>query len=346
MSKPYLNFNKNNSIFKQLNIKKIILDFIYKNINFNKIIQLNINTNSNIYELINNSKFIIEPYINGLPCLCVIMKDHNNFYSCLVDKKNLKNDSGQIVLNDIDIFNFNIKFSNIKIYNGTILDGVYKYNDNKEEFFIVNDIYKLNGENLINDSIVNKFINFNSYIKYFSMDNFNIYINNFIAPYDYELNNISNNALISELNKPLDNSKTKININNIINGFKFMSYKTNKIYNIIINNSNQFIKLKSNDDKFIYNKQQVKEEKILVFLCKNCKDLYLRVPDSQHISEGKSIPYFICSIHNNKILTANKKDFQYIDCNITNDGIIPIQSSSADKPNFLSDLIEILDIDN
>lgn len=343
MSKPYLNFNKNNNIFKQLNIKQIILDFIYSNIKFDLINEYSLKTKNDIKTLINTDKLVIEPYLNGLPCLCIIMRHRNNFYSCLVEKQNLKPNPNDNIINNIDIFYFNINFSNIKIYNGTILDGIYKYNDNKEEFFIVNDIYKLNGDNLINDNIVNKFINFQSFINHFGMDKFNIYINNYISTYNYDFTNRDN--FIKQINNNiLDNSKSKIEIKNIINGYKFLSYKTGKIINYKLNNSNQFIKSTNKNDKFVYKNQKVIQEKILTFLCVNCKDLYLREPVDNNLVEGKikSVPYFICQINNNNVLLNKKIKSQLIDCKITNNGIIPYSSSYMEKPSFLSELIEII----
>lgn len=344
MSKPYLNFNRNNNIFKQLNIKQIILDFIYSNIDFNYINEFNLKKRNDIKILFDTDKFIVEPYLNGLPCLCIIMRHRNNFYSCLVDKQNLKQNPNENVVNNIDIFYFNINFSNIKIYNGTILDGIYKYTDNKEEFFIVNDIFKLNGDNLMNDDIVNKFINFKSYINHFSIDNFNIYINNYVSLCNCNLNN--REEFINKINNYiLDNSKNKINIKDIMNGYKFLSFKTGKIINYKLNNSNQLLKSNINNEKFIYNNQKVSQEKILTFLCVDCKDLYLREPVKNNLSEGKSksVPYFICKLINNNFLLKNKKKTQLIDCKITNKGIIPFQVSIMEKPSFLSELIEIIE---
>lgn len=348
MFKPYLNFNKNNNIFKQLNIKQIILDFIYSNVNLANIHQYDLNKKSDIYNLFNNCKYIIQPYLNGLPCLCIILRHRNNFYSCLVEKQNLKPNPNDNIINEIDMFHFNISFSNIKIYNGTILDGIYKYNDNKEEFFIVNDIYKLNGDNLINDNLINKFINFKSYINHFGVDNFHIYINNYISLYDYDFNTDINDLLHCLNKENIDNSKTSIDIKNIINGYKFLSYKTGKVINYKLNNSNQLFTINKNnicDEKFIYNNQKVKQEKILTFLCVDCKDLYLREPVKNDLNEGKikSVPYFICKIVDNNVLLKNKKKTQMIDCKITNVGIIPLQTSIMEKPSFLSELIEIIE---
>ena len=128
ISKPYLSFNKNNFIFKQLNVKQIIIDFMYNNIDFKKINECPLNQYT--LPLIDNLDFVVEPYINGIPCYCVIMKNKNNYYSCLVEKDGIVPDKNDLIINNVNIFNFEVKFSNLKIYNGTILEGVYKYQSN------------------------------------------------------------------------------------------------------------------------------------------------------------------------------------------------------------------------
>ena len=137
--------------------------------------------------MLDNTDYIVQPYINGIPCLCVIMKNKSNYYSCLVEKEGLTPDKKDLAINNVNIFNFDVKFSNLKIYNGTILDGVYKYESevNKktehEEFFIINDIYYLNGENMLNVSIINKFFNFKAYMNNFGMGKFNMFLNNYLT---------------------------------------------------------------------------------------------------------------------------------------------------------------------
>ena len=56
----------------------------------------------------------------------------------------------------------------------------------------------------------------------------------------------------------------------------------------------------------------------------------------------KSIPYFICDIPNNILLTKVKQKIQMFDCKITNNGIIPIEKSYNDKPIMLNELIDII----
>ena len=301
--KIHLNLNKNNYIFKQINIKQIIIKFIYDHVNFNVINSFKYHSVKDVnLTLFKDNNFVLQPYINGLDCLCVIIKHRTNYYSCLVEKQNLKPNIDDIVINDVDMFYFNTNFSNSRVYNGTILDGIYKYNildnknddtANKEEFFIVNDIYMLMGKQLIDNNLQNKIINFKSFSNHFSNNNFNIYLNNylFLNSLITDNNILDRKYIINYLiNTELNNNKTKINISNIVNGIRLLYYKDGNIFifNRILNNSNQLLKSnKTKTENFIYKNQKVKEEKILTFLCIDCKKMYLRHPTKYDFNEKK-----------------------------------------------------------
>jgi len=246
--------NKNlDYIFKKINIKNIVMDYIFSMLDF-KYIKEKYLTQQTINN-IDNINFVVEPIIKGIRCLALIFKNKNNYYSCLIEKKYLLNDKEQINLSEIKISNFDIKFSNIRIYNGTILDGVYIPNDNN---FIINDIYYIEGENLLNTPLKNKFIQFKSYLNNFQMGNFNIFINNFILLENF------NNETIKELEKTLQNKNKSYNINNLIIGYKFLSLRSNIILNYLVNNNNidEIKKNKyNNNNKNIIKKDNIKKDK-------------------------------------------------------------------------------------
>lgn len=348
ISEPYLSFNKNNFIFKQLNVKEIILNFIYKNIDMKKINEYVLNQST--LGLIDSMDYIVEPYINGIPCLCVIMRNKNNYYSCLVKKEGLTADKKDLIINNVKIFNFDVKFSNRRIYNGTILEGIYKYEseantkEGNEEFFIVNDVYYLNGENMINVKINNKFSNLNAYLNNFVMGKFNIFINNYLT---FENPDKIANMLDDVVIK---NSNMKLNIKQSVNGYRFYSSKTGKILNFCYSNNGQKINAKDidrfNDIKFTYAKQKVKEEgKVLTFFCVNDKELCLAEPIEYSTTEAKTKckPIKICDIEKNEIENMISSKYKYLDCRITNEGIIPFKYSLQKKPNKLSELVELLE---
>lgn len=239
--------------FKKINIKNIVMDYIFSMLDF-KYIKEKYLTQQTINN-INNINFVVEPIIKGIRCLALIFKNKNNYYSCLIEKKYLLNDKEQINLSEIKISNFDIKFSNIKIYNGTILDGVYIPNDNN---FIISDIYYIEGENLLNTPLKNKFIQFKSYLNNFQMGNFNIFINNFILLENF------NNETIKELEKTLQNKNKSFNIDNLIIGYKFLSLRSNIILNYFDNNNINEIKknkYNNNDNKNIIKKDNIKKDK-------------------------------------------------------------------------------------
>lgn len=344
VSKPYLSFNHNNTYFKQLNVKEIILDFIYNNVHFNMINKYSLDKTT--LGLIDSLDYIVEPIINGVECLCIIMKNKNNYYSCLVEKEGLTTNKKDICINNVNIFNFDIKFSNLKIYDGTIFDGVYKYksdynNCDIDEFFIVNDIYYLNGENMINTKMTNKFSIFKSYLDIFGMGKFNILINNYLTLDDPD-------KILTLSNYELKNKNMSIDIKQSINGYRFYSIKTGKILNMYNNNNGQKIVSSNikynNTTPFKYTKQKVKvNDKSLVFYHDNNK-LYLALPveKSKTVEKIKSVPIFICDIEKCDIDNLDINTNAYLECRITNEGIIPFKYSLLKTPNKLSDLIELL----
>ena len=309
----------------------------------------------NVKTRYDNVDLVVEPYINGIPCYCVIMKNKNNYYSCLVEKDGIVPDKKDLIINNVNIFNFEVKFSNLKIYNGTILEGVYKYQSNNanesknmsninEEFFIVNDIYYLNGENMINVSIINKFFNFGSYIRNFGMGKFNIFLNNYLTFEDPDkIENIIDNVVIKNKNMSLD-------LNYCINGYSFYSLKTGKILTYLLNKRSQkvyFDNIKKVDDiKFVYDKQKVKEEgHSLIFFCVDNIKLFLAMPIeySPVESKVKCEPYFICNIEENEIDNMVDSKYKFLECKITNKGIIPFKYSLQKTPNKVSELVELLE---
>ena len=227
-------------IFKKLNMKSIVIDYIFSSLNFNNINEKTLNY---LYvNQIDNINFIIEPLIKGIKCFCVIFKNKNNYYSCLVEKKNLLYQK-EIQLSEVKISNFDIKFSNIDIYNGTILDGVYIKDSNN---FIIYDIYYIAGENLLNTPIKYKFIQFNQYLENFQMSNFNIFINNY--------NELINWEDEKRIYKPLNNKNNILEIEKNIIGLKIISNRTKLVFNIYdnnndINNSNKLVKTYNNKNK-------------------------------------------------------------------------------------------------
>ena len=348
-------------IFKKINMKSIVLDYIFsslnfKNINERKLTQQNIN-------LIDNINFIVEPIVKGLKCLCVIFKNKNNFYSCLIEKKQLYKKE-QIQLSDIKISNFNIKFSNINIYNGTILDGIYIHNNTS---FIINDIYYIDGENLLKTPINIKFMQFNNYLNIFQMSYFNMYMNNFM--FLEKFNDDTKNLL----HNPLINKNNQFDINNLIIGYKILSIRTHYYFNIFtdetyynkfnnnniedeqdIDNINPEYREKLNDINFKYNKQPLKKNinniPELRFMFNNNK-LYLRQEVAYNVENNKYIflPFYICEFDYNlseikNINILNNNDI--VDCKITNNGIIPYNISPISKPDNLNLLIDLLDFNN
>jgi len=65
----------------------------------------------------------------------------------------------------VRIMNFRIRLDN-DIYKGSIINGTLLTNTPQGKLFIIDDLYKLNGESLTQDRLSNKMLNINTYLKY------------------------------------------------------------------------------------------------------------------------------------------------------------------------------------
>lgn len=350
ISKPFSSFNKNNGFLNQINIKQIFIDFIYNNVNMNMIERERLN-DVNLKKL--TLDYVAQPIINGIECLCVIMKNKNHYYSCLVEKDELKKNKNDICINNINILWFDVSFSDLSIYNGTILDGIYKYESetNKtgnEEFFIVNDIYYLNGENVMNEKITNKFSKLRSYLNHFSMDKFNFFLNNFKSVDNDDVKDMIMKLVDNRNNScVLENKNMKLNVSNSVNGFAFYSNKTNVILEMKFNNNRQKVSAndinKFDETTFTYSPTLViaPGEHYLNFYY-HTNRLFLAEPISKSFSEAKtkSKPFFICSPRDSKI--GSIKNGTIVSCKVETGKITVENYVNVKVPNKLSDLIELV----
>jgi hypothetical protein len=164
-SNKYQNHNDNSHNY-DLNEKKLLIDYIYSNINISKFKYKLLENYSDLANFQESQKFYVSANFSGSNCLLVFCKLKGKFYSFMVDRKTLSFNSEQIKYESVNIIPVNIKLEN-SIYNGTIIDGIFiKHDKKKEKFFVITDLYLFRGITTEKDKINMKLSNIETYLDY------------------------------------------------------------------------------------------------------------------------------------------------------------------------------------
>lgn len=133
--------------------KKKIIDYLFKNVNENKL-KNNLITSENDLINIKNLNYNILPNIVGENYIFIAIKIKEIFYSVLINKNSLDDN---INYNKLDIISIKIRLKH-EVYKGSILDGRI-VNLGGCNVFIINRVFKLNG-NLLEQYTLNESFNF------------------------------------------------------------------------------------------------------------------------------------------------------------------------------------------
>ena len=227
MINNYSNTVKINNINLTLvnkNLYSSILDKLYKCINLSKCYYQILNDNIYLNEL-KKTEYNVTYHIQGFNYMMFMTTINNKPFHCLISKKELKIYLSQNNINDIKIYTFNMKTSNMYLYFNTVFDGKIIKSDNT---FMITDCYYLNGEDMHGIELKTKFNIINNILNDILELNFNIKL---ITLYKYS--DIPN--LIFEKMKSL---------NLKINGLIFLPNYSGKFY--IYVNDNEFDNIKNN----------------------------------------------------------------------------------------------------
>ena len=239
-------FNKNNNMKTNYNniyinnyyTKNVILKYLYSKIDISELTYKIISYNNQLQEISDEFKYIQLGYV-GSNNFLIFVKIENKYYSVMIDKRSLNYNFNKLDINRVKITKVNMRFSK-NIYDGTIFDGVYLINKfNKEKKFIINDIYYLTGNNMMNNKMKHKFIYLDSYL------NINPYVNdsnfsNIIITINkcYELNEI--NKIFNEINTNKDQYLKGLHFVKEKSGNKIIYFFNNNRNNNKSNNNNKY----------------------------------------------------------------------------------------------------------
>jgi hypothetical protein len=223
------NHNHNHFYINNYYIKSVILKYLYSKIDISELSYKIISYNNELSEISNKFKYIQLSHI-GSNNFLLFIKIENRFYSVMIDKRSLNYNFNKLDINRVKIIKVNMRFSK-NIYDGTIFDGIYLINKfNKEKKFIINDVYYLTGNNMMNNKMKHKFYTLESYLDinpYVNDSNFS----NIIITLNkcYELN---------EINDIFNDIKTHEE-KHFIKGLHFIKEKSgHKIIYFLNNNKN------------------------------------------------------------------------------------------------------------
>lgn len=149
-----------NNCIRNPKIKQAILDYVQKTTNAVRCNYVMINTERDL-EHLNKKGLLVSPNYGGTGAFLVFVRLHRSkLFSVIIDKKSIGPN-----INKVRMIMVRIRLNN-SIYNGSILDGTLLRTPDAGQLFIVNDIYALNGQRLVNDFMVNKFINITTFLKH------------------------------------------------------------------------------------------------------------------------------------------------------------------------------------
>jgi hypothetical protein len=307
-----IKINNINLTLVNKNLYSIILEQLYQKLNFSKCYYQIINDNIHLNEL-KKTEYNVTYHIQGFNYIIFMTTINKKAYHFLISKKELKIFLSQNNLNDIKIYTFNMKTTNMFLYYGTIFDGKIIKNDNT---FMIYDCYYLNGEDMHGIELKTKFNIINNILSDITQLNFNIKL---ISLHKY----IDIPKLVFEYVK-------KSNIK--INGLVFLPNYSGKFY--IYVNDIEFNNIKNNTQL------QINSNSECDFIIKKTKipDVYELFHDSiyGYIKEGIAhIPNMITSRHCKNLL--KEKDVEKIKCikSIKFNKWVPICQDISELDNVL-----------
>lgn len=227
----YENNNEYSNDNINISIKESILDYLYNRIEIGDHKYTIIKNVGDIYEL-KNDRYYVSGNSCGINSIIIFMKKNNNYYSYLIDRRSIS--YNRQTLNKAKVRFTEIKLSvDLKIYDGTIIDGILidndankislknnisnlnmdintvGNNDNSKMLFMITDVFVLNGKSVININYKKKMYLMNDIINKYIEDNIKNNIKLFISQ-PYELNQIS-----SLFQENIQNNTKKYNLKGI-----------------------------------------------------------------------------------------------------------------------------------
>ncbi len=275
-------------------VKKNVLTYFFDRVNYYDYRYIILKNTDDLIKYEKNIEYVI-PHIKGDPYFLVVGTIGTKNFSILIEKKKLKFNIDQCVINDIRMFQIDLKCMP-KTYIGSIFDGRLLDNQESKDIFLIQECYYLDGIKMNAWKLEKKIEYINEYISKNIKSEFLK-----IRKYDH----ISN---LLELDNKISKSKIEIN------GFIFYQARSGVSYLFV---DNEHFKYETNvfpENNITNNNVSIDSENIFI-LKKDAK------PDIYHIYSKDNKLIHIASIPDSKtsqmVFEALKgNDYGYFKCEL------------------------------
>jgi hypothetical protein len=159
-----------------INIKSVILDYLYNKIEVSDHKYNVIKNIGDIYEL-KNHKYYVSCNSCGINSFLIFMKKDNNYYSYLVDRRSISYNRNTLKKHTVRFTEIKMAVD-LKLYEGTIIDGILIDNDNNKLLtkgetknnkmkFLISDVFTFCGKSLLSMNYKKKMITINTILTEF-----------------------------------------------------------------------------------------------------------------------------------------------------------------------------------
>lgn len=323
-------------------VKYALINFIYDNVDIGRYTYSVIDSIASLKPMY-DSEYYATPNYNGSTNLLVFTKLGNNYYSFMLNRRNLSYKKETLKIEGLTLETATVRLG-IKIYDGTVFDGtlISSYEGDRD-IFIINDAYMFEGKDITDMKInikmvmLSEYLNIN-YKKDKEMNTLDISINSL-----YKLEKI-NDMLIDVPNKAT--SKIK--------GIDFVpELSGNKLVFLYSQQQEMKTLTVSCNDKALNAYQLINSDTTATFRIKRKADeIYLLYLGSREIISGRKLIRYVkqctaflptveASTLCNKLYLERDADNILVDCVRSENGKywIPIKQNKTKKyPDLVSDV--------
>jgi hypothetical protein len=140
-----------------INVKNVVLDYLYNKIEVGDHKYVLIKNIGDVYEL-KNKKYYVSGNTCGINSFLIFMKKDNSYYSYLVDRRSISYNRNTLKKSSVRFTEIKLPVD-LKMYDGTIIDGILIDSDNKiiskgdtksnKMQFMINDVFTFCGKSLL-----------------------------------------------------------------------------------------------------------------------------------------------------------------------------------------------------
>ena len=140
-----------------INVKNVVLDYLYNKLEVSEHKYVLIKNIGDVYEL-KNKKYYVSGNTCGINSFLIFMKKDNNYYSYLVDRRSISYNKNTLKKSSVRFTEIKLHVD-LKLYDGTIIDGILVDSDNKivqkgetksnKMVFMISDVFTFCGKSLL-----------------------------------------------------------------------------------------------------------------------------------------------------------------------------------------------------